>query len=118
MAQDVLDAEEIALLKSHVGQNGILEEGKSFLWILSFRWCIAGAYLGHIAPHRILIGHPSFFTTAGKDYAALAREGAGPDCSWRYYGPVIELNPFQVLKTVPYNGKLHRGEPLPQPANG
>jgi len=109
---DIMPEEELADFQAI---DNILVSGNAYLWVVTFRWAIVGYYIKHIAPHRILVAHPSFFTTAGRDYASLAREGAGPDCQWRYYGPVLELNPFQVLKTIPYHGQVHRGEPLPGP---
>jgi hypothetical protein len=96
----------------------VLQYGKPYVFVMTFGWAEVAFYLRTIAPHRMLLAHGSFFVNAGKDYGRLAREGADSSCQWRYEGPIVEINPLHVLKTLPYMGTVHRGEPLPAEANG
>lgn len=114
---DTLSEDNVNAIVEECGGQ-VLQPGYPYVFVMTFGWAEVAFYLRTIAPHRMLLAHGSFFVNAGKDYGRLAREGADSTCQWRYEGPIVEINPLHVLKTLIYNGKVHRGEPLPNEANG
>jgi hypothetical protein len=116
-SKDVLPQDQVEEMVEECGGQ-VLQVGYPFVFVMTFGWAEVAFYLRTIAPHRMLLAHGSFFVNAGKDYGRLAREGADASCQWRYEGPIVEINPLHVLKTLPYAGVVHRGEPLPNEANG
>lgn len=114
---DTLPEKEIARLCEENGGQ-VIVAGRPYVFVMTFGWAEVAFFVRTIAPHRMLLANGSFFVNAGKDYGRLAREGGDESCQWRYEGDVVEINPLHVLKTLPYHGVIHKGEPLPAVAAG
>ncbi len=101
--RDRMGADELA------EESGPLyETGRPYLWVLSYGWCIVGFYVRHETPLRIRVAHASYYASAGKPHAQMAREGAGPDIKWRYAGRE-EISAPHVLHVMEYHAEVHRG---------
>ncbi len=107
MKKDKLSTKELSELTELLS---VLVPGEPYLWVLDFGWANIGYYVKHLTPNKILVAHCSHFANAGKDYGKIANEGIDDKSAvWRYEGRVVEINTLHVIKTVPYNGKVHRG---------
>lgn len=101
--KDGLSAEEMA-----AEQGPLLIPGRPYLWVMTHGWGIVAFYVRWETPLRVRVAHANHFHEAKKDYGALAQEGAGKDCQWRYEGSA-ELTFPHLIRWYRYHGDVPRG---------
>lgn len=104
---DKLDDDELETLK----RKPSYEEGRPYLWTMSFGWAVVGFYVRHESALKIMVAHTNHFRNAGVDYGRMAQEGPSASCEWRYEG-FDQLSVPHIVKVQEYFGEVPRGRVL------